>query len=548
VIKGAALRTAMATALATGLSSASWPGAALAQQLAPSVIPAIGHDESLPLSVLAQITPSPGTPGEVEVLPAPRPTEPKPEGPAQADSVVQDFAGAPLGTNDFTTDPDDFVNVDGIGQTSGPAPPDTNGAIGATQYMEWANSRLAIYDKATGALILGPMSGSTLFSGMGLPCQSNRGDGVILYDRIDGRWMFSQLVTRADGSGRIDPFSVCIAVSTTSDATGSYNRYLFDLSGVLPAGTTLSDYPKFGAWPDGYYYTANIFGSMGGTNLCAFDRVNMVQGNDATAQCFFSNTFGGSYLPADMDGTNLPPAGSPNPMVDLSGSSALRIIGFQVDFSNPDNTQLIGPTIVPVAPFTRASGGVPQLDTTNTLDTLGDRLMFRNAYRNFGDHESLVLTHSVSANGTIGVRWYELQDPNGSPFAFQQSTYVPDTTFRWMGSIAMDQAGDIAVGYSASSSSIHPAIRYAGRMPSDPLGILAAENSIVEGAGSQTGTLHRWGDYSALTVDPVDDCTFWFTTEYHQNSGTSNWNTRIASFSFPSCGSSGAIPPGLPEP
>src|SRR5262249_39300775 len=150
------------------------------------------------------------------------------------------------------------------------------------------------------------------------------------------------------------------------------------------------------------------------------------------------------------------------------------------------------------------------------LDTLGDRLMFRNAYRNFGDHESLVLNHSVSANGTIGVRWYELQDPNGAPFVFQQGTYVPDDTFRWMGIIAMDQAGDIAVGYSASSSSIHPGIRYTGRMPSDPPGILGSENVIWDGAGSQLPNLARWGDYSAITVDPVDDCTFWYTTEYHE--------------------------------
>jgi hypothetical protein len=168
--------------------------------------------------------------------------------------------------------------------------------------------------------------------------------------------------------------------------------------------------------------------------------------------------------------------------------------------------------------------------------------MFRLAYRNFGDHESLVLNHSVAAgdSGTnsIGVRWYELQNPNDdAPIVFQQGTYSPDNTFRWMGSIAMDQAGNIAVGYSASSSDINPAIRYTGRESNDPPGLLRAENSIIEGTGSQLLNLGRWGDYSSITVDPNDDCTFWYTTEYLQADGTFNWNTKIASFRFAACGS-----------
>jgi hypothetical protein len=164
--------------------------------------------------------------------------------------------------------------------------------------------------------------------------------------------------------------------------------------------------------------------------------------------------------------------------------------------------------------------------------------MFRLAYRNFGSHESLVMNHSVQDPSThvIGVRWYELQDPNGAPFVFQQGTFMPDDTYRWMGSIAMDQAGDIALGYSASSSDIRPAIRYTGRTPDEPLGTMEDETSILEGGGSQQPTLARWGDYSAMTIDPVDDCTFWYTTEYHQTDGGFNWNTRIASFKFPGCG------------
>jgi hypothetical protein len=492
-----------------------------------------GHDLSPPLRDLARVPPR--RQEEFEEEPVPRPTEPPPPPPGVPDPVVQGSPGSAPGTIDL-------MNFEGIPRT-GSAPPDTNGAIGATQYMQWANSKLAVYDKATGDLQLGPVSGSTLFAGLGAPCETNHGDGIILYDKISGLWMFSQLVNSS--SGPIDPTSVCIAVSTSSDATDTYNRYLFDLSAVLPPGTTLSDYPKFGVWPDGYYYTANIFGAMSGTNFCAFDRVNMVAGNDATAQCFFSRTTGGSYLPADFDGTILPPDGSPNFLADLSGNTALRLVSFHVDWANPDYSTLSDPVVIPVAPFSRPSGGVPQLGSPQGLDTLGDRLMFRLAYRNFGDHESLVLDHSVAANGIIGVRWYELQSPSDGPFVNQQGTFMPDDVFRWMGSIAMDQAGDIAVGYSASSSDIHPAIRYTGRTPDDPPGTLKDEKSIIEGNGSQgVSSRSRWGDYSAITIDPVDDCTFWYTTMYMQRDGSLfEWSTRIANFQFPSCGStiSGAL-------
>ena len=164
--------------------------------------------------------------------------------------------------------------------------------------------------------------------------------------------------------------------------------------------------------------------------------------------------------------------------------------------------------------------------------------MYRLAYRNFGDHESLVVNQSVAAGSSVGLRWYEVRNPNGTPTIFQQSTYAPDSSYRWMGSIAMDRQGNIALGYSASSGSINPAIRYTGRLATDALNTMAAENSVIEGGGSQLRSLSRWGDYSAMTVDPVDDCTFWYTNEYLKISGTFNWSTRIASFKFPGCTSS----------
>src|SRR5437667_7389614 len=171
--------------------------------------------------------------------------------------------------------------------------------------------------------------------------------------------------------------------------------------------------------------------------------------------------------------------------------------------------------------------------------------MYRLAYRNFGDHEALVVNHSITAGTGVGIRWYEIRSPGSSPAVYQQGTYAPDATFRWMGSIAMDGAGDIALGYSVSSASIFPGIRFAGRVPSDPLGMLEAEATIIDGAGSQTRSPcgadpqppcpDRWGDYSSMSVDPVDDCTFWYTTEYLPWSASFNWRTRIASFQFPSC-------------
>lgn len=500
-------------------------------QATQTVLSEIKHDVSAPLRQLAARPFAMSLNEQPEEDQPVLPTEDLTLALHLSDPVVQGAAGPALAAVEG-------VNFDGVGQDVygfrvSDAPPDTNGAIGATQYMQWVNSSFAVFDKATSALLLGPARGVTLFTDFGAPCDArNGGDGVILYDKAAGRWIFSQITEAA---------TACIAISTTSDATGTYNRYAFDLTN-LPSGATLSDYPKFGVWPDGYYYSANIFGGgFLGVNLCAFDRANMLTGDPATVQCFFSRTIGGSYLPSDLDGAVPPPDGSPNFFVNLSGSNALRLLRFHVDFANPDNSSLSDPFEIPVASFSRAGGGVPQFGTANRLDTLGDRLMFRLAYRNLVDHESLVLNHSVLAGSSIGVRWYELRDPNGSPFAYQQGTFAPDDVFRWMGSIAMDQAGNIAVGFSASSSDLNPAIRYTGRAPGDPLGILGDESSIIEGTGSQQPTLKRWGDYSSLTVDPVDDCTFWFTTEYHVADGGFNWNTRIASFRFASCSPSSSL-------
>jgi len=394
--------------------------------------------------------------------------------------------------------------------------------------VQWVNTSFAIFNKSSGALIAGPTAGNTLWSGFGGGCQTNNdGDPVVLYDKAAQRWIFSQF------SVSTTPYLQCIAVSTTSDATGTYNRYSFQYG-------NFDDYPKMAVWSDGYYETFNMFNgnTFVGADACAYNRTAMLAGSAATQVCFQQGSSVGGLLPSDIDGTTAPPAGSPNYMVYF-GTNNLNLFKFHVDFNTPSNSTFTGPTVIPVAAFSPLCGGgtcVPQPGTTQQLDSLADRLMYRLAYRNFGTHESLVVNHSVTAGSGGGVRWYEIQNPSGTPTVAQQSTFAPDSNYRWMGSIAMDQSGDMAVGYSVSSSSLNPTVRYTGRVPTDPSGTMEAEVNVVTGTGSQTTGLSRWGDYSAMQVDPVDDCTFWYTQEYIKTNGTFNWNTRIANFKFPTCG------------
>ncbi len=418
------------------------------------------------------------------------------------------------------------------------SPPDTVGAVGLTQYVQWVNVAFAVFDKSSGALVYGPAAGNTIWQGFGGACETdNAGDPIVQYDKLANRWILTQFTAAAT------PYLQCVAVSTTSDALGTYNRYAFDYGSVFP------DYPKLGVWPDAYYVTFNMFTStFQGGRVCAYDRAAMLAGASATQQCFQLSIAYGGLVPGDVDGTNPPPAGEANPVMNF-GSSALNLWRFHVDWSNSANTTLGGPTSIPVAAFSRACNGsncVPQPGTTQKLDSLGDRLMYRLAYRHFGDgHESLVVNHSVSVGlaGISSVRWYELRNATGqtigsaTPVVTQQSTLgASDNIHRWMGSAAMDGAGNIAVGYSASNSSVYPSIRYTGRLATDPLSTMQAETIVKAGTGSQLQNLSRWGDYSAMTVDPVDDCTFWYTSEYLKTNGTWNWSTWITSFRFPGCG------------
>ena len=424
------------------------------------------------------------------------------------------------------------------------APPDTNGEVGATQYVQMVNRAYQVFDKTTGASLLGPLDIEAVWSGFGGVCQTNGfGDPIVLYDQLANRWVISQFA----GAGSI-PTDECIAVSTTSDATGTYNRYGFHI------GSNFFDYEKISVWPDAYYMSANIFNSSGtiylGPQAYAMDRTKMLAGTPATliAMPILGPSFP-PMLPADLDGSTLPPAGAPNSFVLWPDTNTYRVYHFHVDFAIPANSTfaLFGSSpsspFTELCPFTRAC--VPQLMGTENLDGIGDRLMFRLAYRNFTGadaHESLVGNFTVSSAGVAGIRWFELRGVTAGPVTtFQQSTYQPDTTWRWMGSIAMNGQSDIALGFSASSATIHPQIRYTGRLGTDPINTLPqGEGHLFDGAGSQnSNTFNRWGDYSDMTVDPVDDCTFWYTQEYYDTNSSFNWRTRIGSFRVGTCGGGG---------
>jgi hypothetical protein len=445
-------------------------------------------------------------------------------GTAQTDPVLQTLAGPLVNANlglHF-----DGVGF-GVGLPAGATPPDPNGAVGAFQFIEWSNLSFAIFSKATGALVYGPVPGNTLWSGFqdGGHCANyNSGDPIVLYDHLANRWIMTQV---AVGGGN---YVQCLAVSAGVDATGPWYRYAFLFPG-------LNDYPKLGVWPDAYYMSFNLFNPPArGTAAVALDRNAMISGGPSSPQCFQPPWY--NIFPSDLEGSTLPPPGSPNYYVGVVNEQALLMFRFHVDFSAPGNSNFVGPILIPVAPFNLpCTACIPQAGTTWQLDTGFVTMRHRVTYRNFGDHESMVLTHGTAApTAHVGMRWYELRNPGGNPpQVYQQGTFSPDSTDRWMGSIAMDGMGNIALGYSASDSSIHPDIRYTGWVPTDPLGTMEAEARIpnLNNQGSQT-TSDLWGDYTSMSVDPVFDCTFWYTNEYFQHDGQ-DWSTHVASFRFPSC-------------
>ena len=440
------------------------------------------------------------------------------------DLVLQDYFGGLL--TDTT-----ISNFDGIG-ASGSVPPDTYGEAGLDYYFQVVNTSYAIFNK-TGEMIFGPYPNSMVWAG--IPNNDNSGDAVVLYDEAANRWMFTQFSLPNYPSG---PFYQMIAVSQTSDPTGSWYRWQYEFP-LMP------DYPKFGVWQDGYYMSSNNFGNQGFANNGAYgyDRTAMLAGDpDAVRISFTLQAGGGGFntiYPADCDG-QLPPAGTPNyfGFIKRSAPQYFGFYEFQADFATPANSTFGSLIQLPVTSFTSQLNGIPQLGTNRVLETLSDRLMYRIQYRRFDGNDAIVTNHTVNVGSwRAGVRWYEFRKTTGNWSVYQEGTYAPaDGHSRWMGSIAIDTSGSIALGYSISSSTLYPGIRYTGRLKNDPPGQMTmTEKSIIEGGGCQTGIWSgrsRWGDYSAMSVDPANPTTFWYSTEYYATTSSSGWSTRIGSFTF----------------
>ncbi|HZN04486.1 MAG TPA: hypothetical protein VFD06_12965 [Candidatus Polarisedimenticolia bacterium] len=445
----------------------------------------------------------------------------------------------------------DFLGV----VQSGAVPPDTNGAVGNDQYVETVNTRYQVWslDRGTKAAtpLLGPALINTLWAGFGGACQTqNAGDPIVLFDRLANRWLISQFTTGISGGF----YFQCVALSTTADATGTYARWAF----AVPNGI-FGDYPHFGVWTDAYYMMAHGFTSSGagGSYLAgifaAMDRPKMLAGDPTATWQVILDPDEGGHMPADQDGPTPPPTRAPGIFLSLHGPS-MYFYRMKVDFAVPANTTRILQGTAPVAPATGAcilfadpGTCIPQPGTTTQLDSLGDRLMFRAAYRKFVDHESIVISHSVDpfVTGLVaGVRWYDFRLSGGPdpacpsyPCTWQQGTIadVVNGRNRWMPSIAMDGAENILVGYSVSGKTHlaeNHSIRYTGRAKNDPPGLMTVPEVTVATGVRNNINNSRWGDYTSMSVDPFDDCTFWHANEYYFTANNS-WATRIASAAWP---------------
>jgi hypothetical protein len=416
-------------------------------------------------------------------------------------------------------------NFEGTGN-NGFYPPDPDGDVGPSHYFQVVNCRFAVYDK-NGNKLLGPSNSSTIFQG--LPNNSNDGDAIVLYDENADRWLFSQFSLPNYPNG---PFYENVAISQTNDPAGSWYRYQFTFA-------DMPDYPKLSAWRDGYYMTIRRFASGSGNWLgpaaVAMNRTKMLAGEASAEMVLFGLPVTSECpLAADCD-SDFPPEGTPCPVAYLTTNS-VKVYDFTVDWATPANSTFLQGYSVPVTDFSYYSGNViPQPGTSTKLDAMsGKRIMFRMPYRTFGSWSSMLLNTTVNAGGVAGIRWMELRNANFDWSLYQEGTYAPaDGNHRWMGSIAMDTDGDIALGFSVSGTSLYPSIRYTGRMNGDPPGEMTiAEKGIINGGGSQTTSDGRWGDYSAMTADPAEPGTFWYTQEYLSATSSANWKTRIGSFSF----------------
>jgi hypothetical protein len=426
-------------------------------------------------------------------------------------------------------------------------------AVGPDHIFEILDGNFAVFTKKgkkygdTGKLLYGAVRNNTVFAGFGVRCGvSNNSDSVVRYDQLANRWLIVVPVFTRPPDNPQGPYAMCYAVSATPDPLGPYYRYEFQRP-LFP------DYPRPAVWPDGYYNPTSTSDNLLPEVItqkhdCIADRNNMLKGLPATEQCVVID--GGVFmLNADVDGKRLPPAGAPNIMMSTGGTQLMKIFEddgiyfykVHVDWADASKTTVSPPQKIVVAPYHYLCDGqlsncVSQPGTERRLDSQGDKLIQRLAYRNLGDHESILAEHSVAtaAHGG-GVRWYEFRlNKQRDPVLYQQATYAPGGFYRWLGSMAMDRKGGIGIGYSFGGDPNYPGQRFAARMAKDPKGQLTFHESVLaEGQGSQTGSL-RWEDFTNIIVDPSDDCTFWYTGNYLKK-GAATSTTRIGSFVLPGC-------------
>jgi hypothetical protein len=433
--------------------------------------------------------------------------------------------------NGLLTTDTTIQNFDGNTNTEGYIPPDTYGDVGPNHYFQVVNCHYSIYSK-TGTSLLGPAENSSVWNGM--PNNSNNGDAVVVYDDQANRWLFSQF--SFPNGEYTAPYYQMIAISQTPDPTGSWYRWEYSFS-------NMPDYPKFAVWGDGYYMSAHQFSppnlNWAGCLAAAYNRTQMLAGNSTATMVMFTKpstdeAFG--WLPSDCDGPF--PTGTPPNYYTYwadNGGDHLGIYEFHVDWGNTNNSTFGNFLSLPVNAFTYNISGITQPGTSVKLDPINDRMMYRLQFRKFSNYWSMVCNHTVDVTSSVaGIRWYEVRKTSGAWSIYQQSTYsLSDNNSRWMGSIAQDTSGNIALGYSVSGSSLHPSIRYTGRKKNDVLNTMTiGEKGIYNGAGSQTSSSSRWGDYSSMTVDPSSPNVFWYTQEYYSSTSSSSWKTRIASFNF----------------
>ena len=426
------------------------------------------------------------------------------------------------------------INIDGMVHGAGAG--GVSGAVGEQQYVQLAHGQMAVYRKQDGALQSGPAGTHALFAGAGLDdCAApHAGAGSVLYEHRARRWILAHLA-RSTGQDIL-----CIAISTTADATGNYDHFGLPMRGAGQEALQAED-ARMALWSDALYFSFSLFdnarGAYRGPRICRIDLASMVPGQRAALRCNDLGSEFGPALVASLEG-EAPLKGTPALILGLDFTEEGRGARLLLWRWPRGGAALGAPLAIPVSPFLIACAGAPgsaclkQPYPGGALAATGDRLMPRAAFRD----NVLVAAHAVQLDdGRTGLRWYELRNVLHAAHVYQQGTHAPDLLDRASGSIGIDKSGNIALGYSVAGADTPPGVRYTGRGRSDPPGRMAGEEVVVNGNGVQPGDAYLWAASGALSTDPSDDCTFWYTQQYLPLTGRNTWRTRIASFKFGNC-------------